>query len=404
MQTTNCMTKSTQINSTNKIQDLKVAILHDFLVQFGGAEKTLEAMVEVLPNADIFTAKFDPKITNISPILKSHFEHNKIIYPKYTWVNKISKYFFTFIMAPVFESFDFKGYDIVISEGTAWPKGALTKPEQLHISYIHTPPRFLYGYSTESTKRNKWYFKLFFSYIDNLLRLWDFVSAQRPDFILTNSEETKKRIQKFYRRDAKVIYPPVEVETHKIQSDRFSHLDKILPTRYYLVLGRLAAYKNFDAVIKAFNQTDLNLVVIGTGTCESDLKKFAHNNITFVGRVNDKEKDYILNKCQGVINAVIDEDFGIVPIEAMAHGKPVLAYKSGGHLESVKEGINGMFFNDIDTQELVETINVFNKSITESKYDENIIRQSVQRFSKKSFEIELEHYIQEKWNDKIRAQ
>lgn len=375
------------------LEDTKVAIMHDWLVQLGGAEKTLECIAEIFPNADIYTAKYDQKA-----VIGTTLEDRNIIGPKQTWMSKVSKYFFTFLMAPIFEQFDLNKYDIVISEGTAWPKGALTKPNQLHISYIHTPPRFLYGYSTESTKRNKWYFKLFFSYIDNLLRIWDYVAAHRPDFLITNSQETRSRIKKFYRLDAKVIYPPVETEP-AISSDSVDNL----PSKYYLCLGRLASYKRFDIAIEAFNDFDTPLVIVGTGGHEKELKKLANKNIIFLGKLSESKKQYVMQHALGLINTVDDEDFGIVPVEMMANGKPVLVHKSAGHLETVKEGLNGAFYTEHNSQSLKGALLKFDAGIKNRMYNSEAIKQSVRQFSIDSFKTQFRKFVEDKYSSLSNA-
>ncbi|OGC77530.1 hypothetical protein A2619_01945 [candidate division WWE3 bacterium RIFOXYD1_FULL_39_9] len=369
----------------------KIALAHEFLAQFGGAEKTLEAIAEIYPEAPIYTAKYTPET------MPESIKKRKIIAPKNGLVNRAAKFFFTFMMAPVFESFNFDDYDIIVSDGNTWNKGILTKPNQLHITYIHTPPRFLYHYSTENTKRDKWYFKLFFSYIDNLLRIWDYVAAQRPDFILTNSKETQKRIQKFYRRNAVVIYPPVDVNHSTVIEN------KSIQKPYYVAVGRLIKYKNFDLLIQAFNMLGLPLMIIGDGAYARTLKGMASENITFMGRISDTEKHRVLSNALGLINPVKDEDFGIVPVEAMAHGIPVLAHDSGGHRETVIEGVNGMFFSELTVESIVNAMKTFDNNARNGAYDKNKIRQSAERFSKERFKEELKQFVEEKWNNFSRA-
>ena len=365
----------------------KVAIAHEFLTQYGGAEKTLEAIAELFPDAPIFTAKLKREI------LPDSLKNRNIICPSSGIVNSASKYLFTFMMAPVFEDMNFSDYDIIISDGTTWNKGIITKPEQMHVTYIHTPPRFLYKYSTESTKRNKWFLKLYFGYLDNILRLWDYTAAQRPDFIVTNSNETKKRINKFYRRDAQVIYPPVDtaITTQNIQTN----LDK----PYYLALGRLVRYKNFEPLINAFNLLDMPLVIAGTGTYEKELKKIAKSNIIFKGSVTNDEKHALLENALGLINLVEDEDFGIVPVEAMAHGTPVLAHKSGGHLETVIENENGMFVDDLSLDKLVHKIKNFDLAVREKLFDKQKIMESSKRFTKDKFKHDFYEFVMDKWEN-----
>jgi glycosyltransferase involved in cell wall biosynthesis len=369
----------------------KVALVTEWLVQYGGSEKTLEAIAELFPDAPIYAAKYVPD--DLSDFLNSR----KIISPKSSIVNKITKYFFAFVMAPIFEEFDLREYDIIISNGTTWPKGVIAQPHQLHISYIHTPPRFLYGYSTESTKRDKWYFKVPFSYVDNIFRLWDYIAAQRPDFLLTNSSETQSRINKFYRRDATIMYPPTDVKFKETDLTNETKEKYGIKTPYFLVLGRLAAYKNFDAVIEVFNRCGTPLAVVGTGYSENKLRKMAKENVIFTGRVSEKEKHEILSGSLGLINSVDDEDFGIVPIEAQAHGKPVLAFKSGGHLETVEEGVTGMFFEKLDPENLLEKVKEFEQAINNGKFNPETLKNGVQHFSKERFQQEFENFVAEKW-------
>ncbi|EKD99715.1 MAG: hypothetical protein ACD_22C00191G0005 [uncultured bacterium] len=371
----------------------KVAIIHDYLIQYGGAEKTLDALLEIYPEADIFTgiyipSKFEKSITS-----------KKVTAPTGAILGKIYKYF-TFLMPLVFENFDLRKYDLILSEGTAWPKGVLTKPHQLHISYIHTPPRFLYKYSVESSKRNKWYFKWAIAIIDHYLRLWDFVAAQRPDFLLANSNEIQKRIKKFYKRDAKVIYPPVEVN-FKLSAEH-NDPDNIKQP-YYLAAGRLVAYKNFDLLVSAFNLLGLPLYIVGTGLEEKRLRKMAKSNIIFMGRAPDQVKHRLMKNALGLINPIADEDFGIVPIEALSHGTPVLAHKSGGHLEFIKEGFNGMFFEQLTVEHLVQQIKAFDTNVHAKKYDRDAIRQDVQKFSKERFKQEVKDFVDQKWEEHART-
>ncbi|HLD51370.1 MAG TPA: glycosyltransferase [Patescibacteria group bacterium] len=365
------------------MKKIRVALATEFLEQYGGAQKTLEAIAELYPDAPIFTAKYCKK--KQSDLINSR----KIIAPK---GGLMSKSFFLFRMAPIFEGFDFSQYDLIISDGTTWNKGILTKPDQLHISYIHTPPRFLYGYSQEGVKWQK--FPLIYSYITNLLRMWDFVAAQRPDFLVTNSQETRKRIRKFYRRDATVIYPPVDVDFVPTEPKK-----PINPT--FIAVGRLARYKNFDLLIEAFNKLEMPLTIIGTGNDENRLKKLAKKNIKFLGHASEDTKHQYMKNCLGLINTVDDEDFGIVPIEVASHGKPVLAHGSGGHLESVVEGITGMYFYDRSVEGLMGAIQNFEKAIHENKFDSEIIKQHAGKFSKSRFQNEFRQFVQDRAAEKF---
>lgn len=368
----------------------KVALVHDYLVQFGGAEKTLEALAELYPEAPIYTSIYKPE--NFSGIIKNR----EVITPKglgglFKKIPILSKYL-TFLSPLAFESFDLSEFDIVISDSSSYAKGVLTKPDQLHISYIHTPPRFLYGYSVENTKRDAWYYKWVVVFVDHFLKIWDYHAAQRPDFLVANSKEIQGRIKKFYNRESKVIYPPVELASDYNNSGALKN--------YYLIAGRLVPYKNFDAVIKAFGKLpEFKLKVIGTGPEEKKLKKLAAGNVEFVGRVSDKEKHKLMSECLGLINAVEDEDFGIVPIEVLSHGNPVLAHRSAGHLETVVEGKTGMYFDELSIEHLVEKIKEFDQKIKSESYDKNEIADSTSRFSKENFKINFSEFIIEKWQN-----
>lgn len=373
------------------IKNLKVAIVHEYLIQYGGAEKTLEAILELFPNAPIYAGVYEK--FKMSKII-----NNRKIYSLKNPIFARFIKFFTFLMPFIFEHFDLTKYDLIISDGTAWPKGVLTNTDQLHISYIHTPPRFLYGYSVESQKRNKWYFRPAVKIIDKYLKIWDFAAAQRPDFVLANSNEVKKRIKRFYKRDATVIYPPVDIsyeKKHLNSKNAISNSNQKLPkTNYYLLLGRLSAYKNFDFVIEAFNKMGKTLVVAGTGVEKKRLKAIARKNIIFEGRVNEARKTKLLQNCKGLINPVEDEDLGIVPIEAMSYGKPVLVHKSGGHLETVIDGVSGMFFESLKVDGFIKVFEKFDKKIDIGVFNTKEIKASVQKFSKERFKKEMSAFIE----------
>jgi len=368
----------------------KVALVHDYLVQYGGAEKTLEAIIELFPNAPIYTSVYKPG-NFTGAISEAKVVTSGAINSLFKAVPLLSKYL-TFLTPLVFESFDLSDYDLIISDSSSYAKGVLTKPNQLHISYIHTPPRFLYGYSVENTKRTAWYYSPFVTIVDHFLRLWDFSAAQRPNYLVANSKEIQGRIKKFYKRDSTVIYPPVELAEASSEDVK----------DFYLVAGRLVAYKNFDVVIKAFNLLPkLKLHVIGSGHEEPRLKALASENVTFLGKVSDAEKHKIMDQCLGLINAVKDEDFGIVPIEVLSHGRPVLVHHSAGHLETVKEGVSGMFFDDVEPEKLAEKIKLFDKDIKQGKYDVQEIRAQVTKYSKKNFKHSFEEFVMSKWQEHL---
>jgi glycosyltransferase involved in cell wall biosynthesis len=369
----------------------KVALVHDYLIQYGGAEKTLEAIAELFPQAPIYTSFYKPENFGDSYNTKS------VITPKiadsvFSSSPILAKYF-TFLIPLIFESFDLGDYDLIISDSSSYAKGVLTKPDQLHISYIHTPPRFLYKYSVENTKRNAWYYRPAVTIIDHFLRIWDFNAAQRPNYLVANSKEIAQRIHKFYGREAEVIYPPVELSQEEPVEQK-----NLFKEPYYLAAGRLVAYKNFDVVVNAFKKLpQLQLYIIGTGNEESRLKAMAADNVKFLGRVSDEEKHQLMRNCLGLINAVKDEDFGIVPIEVLSHGRPVLAHRSAGHLETIDEGASGMYFDNLSPNELAESIKHFDNKIKSGAFKPMLIRDSTKIFSKKKFQDDFYNFVMNKW-------
>lgn len=375
------------IKKNSPKRERKVALVHDYLLEYGGAEKTLEAIIELFPEADIYTGLYNPKK------MPKRITQQKVYSLKNPLFRAFSKQF-TFIMPVIFENFDLKDYDLIISDSSCWAKGVITQPNQLHISYIHTPPRFLYKYSVESPKRFKWYYKPFVQILDHFLRIWDYCAGQRPDFLLTNSETTANRIKKFYKREARIIHPPLEVGTSEKENKGKSNIQK----PYYCALGRLAAYKNNHLLIQAFKLLGWDLLIMGAGPEEKALKKMAEGfpNIKLLGRVSEEKKNKVLNGCKGLIFPVVEEDWGIVPLEAMSHGKPVLAHNSGGATETVKDGITGMFFDSLRLEDLLESIKEFDKRIEGEEFEPERIKNYAKGFNKERFKEEFMKFIKSK--------
>ena len=364
----------------------KVAIIHDYLLQYGGAERTLEAILELFPEAPIYTGIYSQKG------LPEAINKRRVISAKNPLTRLFSKHL-SFLMPLVFENFDLNKYDLVISDSSCWAKGVLTKPDQLHISYIHTPPRFLYKYSVESPARFKWYYRPIVAILDHFLRIWDYCAAQRPDFLITNSETTRKRVKKFYGRDAKIINPPT-VATIRATTNK-----DVIQKPYFCSLGRLASYKNVDLLIQAFNVLGWELTVLGTGSEEKSLRKMANSNVKILGRVTDETKDYVLANCKGLIFPVVEEDWGIVPLEAMAHGKPVLAHRSGGVTETIQEGVTGMFFESLRLEDFINSIKGFSNQIDAKKFDPEKIKRHASSYTKEKFQKEFIEFVKEKWSE-----
>ncbi len=372
-------------------ENLKVAIVHDYLHQYGGAETLLQAIWEIFPTADIYSATYDEDVMK----KVGAFRGAKIHHPK--WKKNIPGYFKNAVhkmlianLPVYFENLDLGKYDLVISSTAHFAKGVITKPDQTHISYIHTPPRFLYGYQGETSKRDSKIWRMVLDPLDLFLRIIDYNFAQRPDYLLCNSEEVYKRIKKFYKRKATIInpFPNVIVTDESLERSRNTKGD------YYLIVSRLAAYKNIDLAIKVCGRNNIPLKVAGTGPAERRLKDIAQKypSVEMLGLISQEKKAELYINCKGVLCTVRDEDFGMVPLEPMMFGKPVIALRSSGYLETVVDGKTGVFFDDLNQESLLNAINLFEKT----EFDFDKILKHAGRFSRERFKKEFKDFVKEK--------
>ncbi len=338
---------------------MKIAVIHDQLREFGGAERVLFSILELFPDADIFTSTFD---WNSLGKHKSHIDPKKV---KTTWFGKIpfvNKYYspLRFLTPQIWESLDLSSYDLVISSTGSWMcKGVKTKKPTVHISYIHHPPRYLYGYETAIEWQKYWAVKVYAYIVNHFLRKWDFEASQRPDYLIANSVETQSRITKFYHRSSVVIYPPVtipkEINISTASQD------------YYITVSRLARAKHVDVLIKAANKHSLPLKVVGVGRDEEVLRSMAGKSVEFVGNVSDGELAKLYEHAKAFVFASVDEEFGIAPVEAMGRGIPVIAFASGGMKETVKNGINGYLYDELTPESFFTALSKFNNLPEEKK-------------------------------------
>jgi len=363
---------------------LRVALVHDFLNQYGGAERVLEAIHELYPHAPVYTSLYDPLRL---PLRMRNWDVRPFRLPKIS----LSKAY-TFLYPVLFERIDLSDYDLVISSSANFAKGVITWPGTLHISYIHTPPRFLYHYPTETDRRKIRFLEPFLAPLDNLLRIWDYSAAQRPDFLVTNSKETARRIKKFYGRAAAVIYPPISLEASSRQSA--AHDSQSTTHDYFLIVSRLASYKRVDLAIEACSRLGLPLKIVGTGREEKKLRRLAGPMIEFLGFVGDREVAELYRHCRAFILPGA-EDFGITPVEAMSFGKPVIAFGEGGALETVIKGKTGTFFDQETPESLASALVSFNPSGYEAK---DCIAQA-KKFSKKHFQQEFGEFVRAKMGE-----
>lgn len=379
---------------------MKVAIVHDYIKEYGGAERVLEALHEVFPDAPVYTTVYLPEF--LGPHRERFAKWNiKTSFLQFLpFVNKLISPIR--IVAPfVFKTFDFSKFDMIIVSATgAYSPNGINKNGAIQICYCHTPPRYLYGFATAREWKNNLFFRVFGEIANHFLRLVDFKSSENVDYFVANSKNIARRIKKFYRKDSTVVYPPVD--TKKEISDK-----QKAKSDYFLAGGRLARPKHVDFIIDTFIKLDLSLKVFGRGFAgfEEEIKnkisKTKKTNkklkIELLGEVSDEEKIELMANAKAFVFASEDEDFGITPVEAMSVGTPVIAYRSGGVLETVVDPstssgqvTTGLFFDELTVTSLSDTIKRFSKT----KFNSEDIKQHAQEFSKDRFKKEIKAFVE----------
>ncbi|MBI4363701.1 MAG: glycosyltransferase [Candidatus Doudnabacteria bacterium] len=359
---------------------MKIALVHEFLTQLGGAERVLQNFLEIWPEATIHVLVYDKEKTNgifeaydkcISflerlPLAKSH----------HRW--------FLALMPSAIESFDFSEYDLVLSDASSFAKGVKTKGK-LHICYCHTPTRFLWTEQEDylASQPYPFWVKWLARPVLKIIEKWDYKAARRPDFFICNSENVRQRIKKYYHRDAEVIWPPVDTNVFHPEGKK---------ENYFFVASRLEPYKKIELVIEAFNELGLPLKVAGSGTNSEKLRAMARSNIEFLGRISDEELRRRYSEAQAFIFPA-EEDAGIMPLEAMACGTPAIAYKAGGVLESIKEGVTGVFFDKQTSESLKQAIQHFDTT----SYRSGVVREHALQFDKKIFQKKIRDFVEDKY-------
>ncbi len=291
-----------------------------------------------------------------------------------------------FLAPKIWESFDLSEFDVVISS-SGWfiCRGVRVQKPAVHICYIHHPPRNLYGYATGSLYEKHWLVKLYATFINFFMRQYDFATAQRVDYFVANSREVARRVQKFYRRESTVIYPPVSLST-KPRSARMRKQE------YYLSVGRLMWAKRIDLVIAAANKLSLPLKIVGTGPEEEKLRAMAGPTVEFLGPVSDAILASLYEGASATIFSALDEDFGIVPVESQAAGCPVITIAQGGVLETVVDGKTGVFFEKPEVESLISGIQRFQK-LSKNTMWEKACRAQAEKFSKDVFQTKLRQFV-----------
>ncbi len=403
-----------------------VALVHDFLLYYGGAEQVLKELKGIYKEAPIYTLmkdeeneelvkdfgiigknnfeglfkKYSPQIfrsrtspsfhsgrgtaSKICSPLKTRRVHTSFLqkFPKF--LRKHHRWLVPFMPTAV-ETFDLRDYDVVISSSSAFAKGLVVKSKVKHISYIHAPMRYVWDWNKEylEEKKLKGKVKFFTRLLLNYLRMWDRLSAERPDYLIANSKYTAERIKKYYRREAEVIYPPVEV-------------DKFIPTKendgYFLTVGRLVPYKKVDLLVQVFQKMKLPLVIVGDGPEKKRLEKMIKGDkrIKITGWVSEEKKIKLFQRAKAFVVAT-EDDFNITAVEAMAAGKPVIALGKGGTKETVVEGITGEFFKTATMEMIADAIGRFREN--EKQYNYLEIRKRAEKFSSDIFREKIKNFV-----------
>ncbi len=377
---------------------MKVALVHDWLTGMRGGEKCLEALCQIFPEAEIFTLlhkrgsvsaeieskKIDTSFIQRFPLAEKKYQHYLPLFPT------------------AIEQFDLSGFDLVISSSHCVAKGVLTRPETCHICYCHTPMRYAWEmyYIYFDAQKMSWLSRRMVKYFMNYLRTWDEASAQRVDYFIANSRNVQKRIKKHYRQESEVIYPPVEVDSFEVSKNEGD---------YFLIVSALVPYKRIDLAVLAFNRSGNRLLIIGEGSEKNRLTRLAQKNIEFLPWLKPEELKEHYAHCQALIFPG-EEDFGIVPVEAQACGKPVIALGQGGALETVvgvfpeealtfKNKPTGIFFREQKVDSLLEAVRMFENM----EFDPAVIRQNSMRFSSRIFKEKIKAFVGQKIEEHHRV-
>lgn len=356
---------------------MQVALVHDYLNQYGGAERVLEALHELFPAAPVYTSIFDPATM---PAAYQHWDIRTSFMQRLpAWRTQFRRYVPLYPTA--FEQFDLRAYDLIISSSSAFAKGIIPRPGALHICYCHTPMRFAWrtGDYVAREQISGLQARLL-PFLLNYLRMWDAVSTNRVDLFVANSREVAGRIARYYRRPAMVIPPPVDLPPYEPRQ----------PEDFYLAGGRLIPYKRLELAIEAFNHLRLPLKIFGDGRDRVRLERMAGPNIEFLGWVDEATRLDLFARCRAFIFPG-EEDFGITPLEVLAVGRPVIAYAAGGALETLVEGVTGRFFYHPTAAALAAAVAL---SRTDS-VDSLTLRHHAEQFSRERFLTAMRSFLDE---------
>lgn len=361
---------------------MKVAIVHDYIKEFGGAERVLEVLSNMYPDAPIYTAFCDKNSSAFA-----HFKDKKIVTSWFNLLPFSSKLAspLRFLTPFIWNSFDFKDFDVIISSASWFiTKGFKKKNDKfIEICYCHTPPRWLYGYTTSVNFQKYTLVKIYALIVGHILRIYDFKSAQKVDFFIANSDEVAKRIKKFYRRDSTVIYPPVSLPK----------VEELPKQDFYFIVSRIVGAKGLEMAVEASVRQGFNLKIAGAPAGYyfeyNKLLEKAKGKVEFLGQVSDEELAKLYKSAKAFLALSKDEDFGITPVEAMLSGTPVIAFNGGGYKETVIDGKTGVLFDNYSVEGLIEAI----KKFEEMKLNTNDLVDLANKFSKERFEREIKEFV-----------
>lgn len=367
---------------------MKVALIQDWLTEIGGAEKVFSAILDLYPEADVFTLTSHNRVISELGISKSKLKESFI--SRLPFGRKHYRYYLPLFPQAV-ESLDFSSYDLIISSSSSVAKGVLKNSDQLHICYCHSPVRYawdLYHQYIKESRLTGWGLKgVFVRHVLHNLRIWDVISANRVDVFVANSRYIQRRIANTYRRESVVIYPPVNVNHFEVNIDKAD---------YYFTASRMVPYKRIDLIVSAFSKMkNKKLVVAGVGPDLKRIKELAGANIDFLGFVSDEKMKELMSNAKAFVFAA-NEDFGIIPLEAQACGTPVIAFGKGGALETVAHGRTGVHFKEQTEDCLLEAIASFEKDFT---FDPLVIRRHAEQFSTERFKRDFSVFVENEVKD-----
>jgi len=375
----------------NHLKKLKTAIVHDWFAGYAGSERCVESFTNLYPEADVFVLFNFLTDEEQKIVVKNKKPHTSFIQNLPFARSNHRKYLPLFPYA--IEQFDLSEYDLIISSSHAVAKGVLTNQNQLHICYCHTPIRYAWDLTHQYLKESKLTSGIkgaFAKWVLHYIRMWDISVANRPDFFIANSGYIAKRIKKIYNRESFVINPPVDLNNFECSAGKDD---------FYLTASRFVPYKRMDVIAEAFSKMpDKKLVIVGSGPDEEKIKEKSGSNIEFAGYLNgERYKDYMM-RAKGFVFAA-EEDFGIVVIEALASGTPVIALNKGGTAETVQNGINGVHFSEQSVESIKEAVERFEK--TRSGFDSIKIAENAKQYDRKIFEEKVRKFVDEKAIEKF---